>query len=152
MKELLLVVSVVLCFVSTHAQSSVCSTEIQEDSIQFSKRSVFLNWVAKKKLYHVALVLNRNPDCKIVVLGFGNSCLSCRQTSWDRIYSVVKYLRQWGVDSSRFIFSFAQDGYNPLLVSIRSLIPGEDGPAIAQPSIPCYSYHHLTKKRCKGSL
>jgi len=149
MIKLLLAISVVLCFVSTHAQSAVCSTEIQEDSVQFSKRSVFLNWAAKKKLYHIAMVLNKNPGCRIAVTGYGNSCLSCQQTSWDRVYSVIKYLRQFGIDSSRFIFSAAQDGDNPLVVSIRSLHPGEVGPALTAPYIPCYSKHRLTKKRCK---
>lgn len=94
--------------------------------------------------------LNRNPDCRIAVTGYGNSCLTCQQTSWDRVYSVIKYLRQNGVDSTRFVFSFAQDGYSPLVATIRSLVEGEDGPAFIEAAIPCYSYHRLTKRRCKG--
>jgi hypothetical protein len=152
MKEILLFISALLCYVSTLAQSSSCSNVIKEDSVRFSKKSVFLNWAAKKKLYHLAMVLNRNPDCKIAVTGYGNSCLSCQQTSWDRVYSVIKYLRKGGVDSTRFIFSAAQDGENPLVVSVRNLQLGEDGPAMTAPPIPCYSYHRLTKKRCKGSF
>ncbi len=151
MKVTLLILSALLFCVSAFSQSPSCSNTIKEDSVLFSKKSVFLNWVAKKKLYHIAMELNRNPDCKIAVTGYGNNCLTCHQTSWDRVYSVVKYLRQSGVDSTRFIFAPAQDGYNPLVVSLRSLFPGEDGPALVPPYIPCYSYHRLTKKRCKGT-
>ena len=151
MKAILLFISALLCCVSTFSQPSFGSTVINEDSVRFSKKSVFLNWVAKKKLYHIAMLLNKNPDCRIAVTGYGNSCLTCQQTSWDRVYSVIKYLRQWGIDSTRFIFLFAQDGYNPLVVTIRSLLPEEDGPAMAAPAIPCYSYHRLTKKQCKGT-
>jgi hypothetical protein len=152
MKAILLCISALLLYVTAFTQSYSCSNAIKEDSVLFSKKSVFLNWVAKKKLYHTAMVLNKNPDCRIAVTGYGNSCLTCQQTSWDRVYSVIKYLRQWGVDSTRFIFYAAKDGYNPLVVSIRILLPGEDGPALTAPYIPCYSYHRLTKRRCKGSL
>jgi hypothetical protein len=151
MKTILFLIYFLLLYDGAIAQSSSCSNVIKEDSVLFSKKSVFLNWVAKKKLYHIAMKLNRNPDCRIAVTGYGNNCLSCQQTSWDRVYSVIKYLRQSGVDSTRFIFSAAQDGYNPLVVSLRSLLPGEHGPAMIEPYIPCYSYHRLTKKRCKGS-
>jgi len=85
-------------------------------------------------------------------MGFGNSCLSCQQTSWDRVYSVVKNLQQWGVDSSRFIFSAAQDGDDPLVVSIRSLHPGENGPVLTAPCIPCYNKHRLPKGGVRAHL
>ncbi len=151
MKAILFFISALLLYSSAFSQSPSCNNVIKEDSVLFSKKSVFLNIVAKKKLYHIAMELNRNPDCRIAVTGYGNSCLTCQQTSWDRVYTVIKYLRQWGVDSTRFVFSFAQDGNNPMVVSIRSLLPGQDGPAMAEPAIPCYSYHRLTKKRCRGS-
>ena len=151
MKVTLLFISAFLCCITAFPQSSSCSDTIKEDSVLFSKKSVFLNWVAKKKLYHIAMELKKNPDCKIAVTGYGKSCLTCQQTSWDRTYSVIKYLREWVGDSTRFVFAAAQDGGNPLVVSIRSLQPGEDGPPLTAPYIPCYSYHRLTKKRCKGS-
>lgn len=147
MKKTLFLTYIVLWHVSLSAQSDSCNKVIKEDSVLFSGKSVFLNWAAKKKLYHVAMELKKNPDCKIAVTGYGNSCLTCQQTSWDRVYSVIKYLRQWVADSTRFVFAAAQDGGNPLVVSIRSLQPGEDGPPLTAPYIPCYSYHRLTKKR-----
>ena len=151
MKAILFFISAILFCTAAFTQSPSCSNVIKEDSVRFSRKSVFLNWAAKKKLYHIAMELNRNPDCRIVVTGYGNSCLTCQQTSWDRTYSVIKYLREWVGDSTRFVFAAAQDGGNPLVVSIRSLQPGEDGPPLTAPYIPCYSYHRLTKKRCKGS-
>ncbi len=150
MKSILLFISTLLWFADTLAQSLSCSDVFKEDSVRFSRKSVFLNWAAKKKLYHIAMELNRNPDCRIVVTGYGNSCLTCQQTSWDRVYSVVKYLRQGGVDSIRFIFRYAQEGYSPSVVSIRNSQPGEDGPALEEPPSPCYSYYGIRHKRCKG--
>ncbi len=151
MKAILLLISVLLYCINTFAQSTPCSNVIKEDTVLFSKKSVFLNWVAKKKLYHLAMELNKNPGCKIVVTGYGNNCITCQQTSWDRVYSVIQYIRHWEVDSTRFVFSAAQHGDNSLMVSIKSLLPGEEGPAMIEPYIPCYSYHRLTKKRCKGT-
>ena len=66
--------------------------------------------------------LKKNPDCKIAVTGYGNSCLTCQQTSWDRTYSVIKYLREWVGDSTRFVFAAAQDGGNPLKSDVKDLI------------------------------
>lgn len=148
MKIVLLFISVLLLFMTAFSQSS-CSDTIKEDSVRFSKKSVFLNKAAKKKLDSISIILNKNPVCRITVTGYDNSCLTCQQTSWDRVYSVIKYLRQTGVDSMRFVFSYAQDEYSPQVVSLRSLLPGEDGSAMIEPAIPCYSYHRLTKKRCK---
>ena len=150
MKAILFFISAILFCTAAFTQSPSCSNVIKEDSVRFSRKSVFLNWAAKKKLYHIAMELNRNPDCRIVVTGYGNSCLTCQQTSWDRSYSVVQYLRQGGVDSLRFVFRYAQKGYSPSVVSIRNSLPGEDGPALEEPPSPCYSYHGFHKKRCRG--
>ncbi len=103
MKAIQFFISAILFCTAAFTQSPSCSNVIKEDSVRFSRKSVFLNWAAKKKLYHIAMELKKNSDCKIAVTGYGNSCLTCQQTSWDRVYSVIKYLRQWGVDSTRFI-------------------------------------------------
>ena len=150
MKVALLFISVFLLSNTLFSQSSSFCNMIKEDSVLFYKKSVFLNWAAKKKLYHLAIELKSDSGCRIVVTGYGNSCLTCQQTSWDRVYTVIKYIRHWGVDSTRFVFSYAREGYNPLIVSIRSLLPGETGPALEEPPSPCYSYHGFHKKRCRG--
>lgn len=152
MKAIVVFISFLLLCVIAFAQPSSCSNVIEEDSVLFSKKSVFLNWAAKKKLYHIATELNRNPDCRIAVTGYGNSCLTCQQSSWDRVYSVIKYLRQTGVDSMRFVFSYSQTGRSPWIVTIRSLLPGEVGPAMEAPPSPCYSYYGIRHKRCKDRL
>lgn len=151
MKTILLFILVLLFSVTAFSQSSSCSNTIKEDSVRYPKKSVFLNKAAMKKLDSITITLKKKPECRIAVTGYGNNCITCQQTSWDRVYSVVKYLRQQGVDSLRFVFNYAQNGYNPQVVSIRSLLPGEEGAAMTAPAIPCYSYHRLTKKRCKGT-
>jgi hypothetical protein len=152
MKIISLLISVLLLFNTALSQSSSCSDSIKEDSVQFSKKSVFLNKAAKKKLDSMAIILNLNPGCRIAVTGYDNSCLTCQQTSWNRVYSVIKHLRQTGVDSLRFVFSYSQEGKSPWIVTIRSLLPGEDGPSMEAPPSPCYSYYGIRHKRCKGKL
>lgn len=145
-----LIIYVVLGFqLYAQSQQNLCDKTIIEDSVLFSQKSYRLNWVAKKKLYHIAAELKNNHDCKIVVTGYGNNRLTCQQTSWDRVYSVIQYLRQTGVDSLRFIFRYAQEGHSPNVVLISRLLPGEDGPAMEMPPSPCYSHYGIRHKRCK---
>ncbi|HQX98029.1 MAG: hypothetical protein IPH34_15035 [Chitinophagaceae bacterium] len=150
MNKALLLVAIFFSL-QTNAQPSDCINEIKENLVAFSKKSVFLNAAAKKKIDSVVIVFKKNIGCRIVITSYGNNCLTCQQTSWDRGYSVIKYLRQIGIDSTRIIMWAAQNVGDPLTVLIRPGLPEEDGPSLVEPYIPCYSYHSLTKKRCKGS-
>ena len=151
MKTILLFISALFFCETAFAQFTFFSDTDREEIIHFSKNSVFLNKAAKKKLDSVLIIIkeHHHPLCKIVVSGYGNSCITCQQTSWDRVYSVIKYLRQQGIDSSRFIFYYAQEEKSPLVVMIRGLWDGEDGSAFVEAPVPCYSYHRLTKRRCR---
>lgn len=150
MKLLLLLFSVFVMSVHATAQTSHCRAAIKEDSVQFSGSFVLLSTTAKKKLDNMAAALKNELPCRIAVVAYGNDCITCQQTSWDRAYTVAQYLRQKGIDSSRIVFYYGADGMSAQTVSIRSLQDGEDGPSAVPPPLPCISRHPLIKRGCSG--
>jgi len=106
--------------------------------LDFKKNSVFLTANAKKILDSAVTIINGDTSYKIKIIGFDASCETCMQYSWDRVFSVLKYLKQNRVDSSRIIFIYGQEG-NPLKVNLISTIITEEGPDWVPPPIPCFS-------------
>jgi hypothetical protein len=117
-------------------------------TLDFNAKKVFLSTLAKKKLDNLIATISKNK-CRIEVVAYDVNCMICQQVSWDRTYSVYKYLLNKGIDSSRFILRY-EKGANPLEVTIRQSIDWEY-PVITEPPLPCFSYHGLTKKRCRGA-
>lgn len=136
-------------FKKTAADSSKTDMPVFPD-IYFKKRSVFFNKQAKKLLDSIFTAIGQYGSRKVAVVGYGSSCEACAQSSWDRTYSVMKYLEQKGIEISRFIFYYGNEGGDPLSVTVRMAAAGEEGPSMVDAPIPCYSYHHLTKRRCKN--
>jgi hypothetical protein len=130
--------------------NSFCQAKINSDTsfkiadIHFGK-TVFLNAAAKKVLDSVLSVMHNYSNLKLFIEGHSESCEFCHQVSWDRIYSVIKYLKEQKFDSAQVIFVYAKSG-DKRTVSITAT--SEDGPSMVPAPIPCYSYHKLTPKRC----
>jgi len=97
-------------------------------SVSFSGRSVALSNDAKAVLATVAQKLRDNPNCKVVVQGYGESSKAAQQLSWDRVNSVINYLvEKEGVSAERLIFKFGETGGDSNTVDLRDGT-GEEGP------------------------
>jgi outer membrane protein OmpA-like peptidoglycan-associated protein len=97
-------------------------------SISFSGRSVSLNNDAKAVLASVSEKIRNNPNCRIAVIGYGESSKSAQQLSWDRVNAVINYLvEQEGISADRFIFKYGEGGGDPNTVDLRDGT-AEDGP------------------------
>jgi len=97
-------------------------------SITFKGRSVTLSKDAKALLASTAEKLRNNPNCKIAVIGYGESSKAAQQLSWDRVNSVINYLvEKEGISSDRFIFRYGQSGGEENTVDLKDGT-GEEGP------------------------
>jgi hypothetical protein len=82
------------------------------------------------------------------VIAYDVNCEVCQQVSWDRTYSVFKYLRK--KVSIPFVLYF----------DMRHKSTGGDHSPnyrlglshLPEPPLPCYSYHRLTKEDVKGNI
>jgi outer membrane protein OmpA-like peptidoglycan-associated protein len=97
-------------------------------SVSFTGRSVALSNDAKAVLATVAQKLKDNPNCKVVVQGYGESSKAAQQLSWDRVNSVINYLvEKEGISAERLIFKFGETGGDSNTVDLRDGT-GEEGP------------------------
>ena len=97
-------------------------------SITFKGRSVTLSKDNKSLLSSVAQKMRDNPNCKVAVIGYGESSKAAQQLSWDRVNAVINYLvEKEGISSDRFIFRYAQSGGEENTVDLKDGT-GEEGP------------------------
>ena len=97
-------------------------------SIPFKGRSVSLSKDAKALLSSVADKMRNNPNCKVAVIGYGESSKAAQQLSWDRVNEVIKYLvEKEGVSADRFIFRYGQTGGDENTIDLKDGT-GEEGP------------------------
>ncbi len=110
-------------------------------SITFKGRSVSLDNDAKAVLASVAEKIRNNADCKIAVIGYGESSKSAQQLSWDRVNAVINYLvEKEGISADRFIFKYGEGGGDPNTVDLR------DGSAEEGPNAVPAPHPNLRKK------
>jgi len=96
--------------------------------ISFKGRSVTLSKDAQALLASTAEKLRNSPNCKIAVIGYGESSKSAQQLSWDRVNAVINYLvEKEGISSDRFIFRYGQSGGDENTVDLKDGT-GEEGP------------------------
>jgi outer membrane protein OmpA-like peptidoglycan-associated protein len=97
-------------------------------SITFKGHTVTLSKDNQALLASAAAQLRDNPNCKIAVIGYGESSKAAQQLSWDRVNAVINYLvEKEGVSSDRFIFRYGQSGGDENTVDLRDGT-GEEGP------------------------
>jgi outer membrane protein OmpA-like peptidoglycan-associated protein len=97
-------------------------------SISFKGRSVTLSKDAQALLASTAEKLRNSPNCKIAVIGYGESSKAAQQLSWDRVNAVINYLvEKEGISSDRFIFRYGQGNGDENTVDLRDAT-GEEGP------------------------
>jgi outer membrane protein OmpA-like peptidoglycan-associated protein len=89
-------------------------------SISFANRSATLSNDAKAVLASLAESIRNNPNCKVAVVGYGESSKSVQQLSWDRVNTVINYLvEKEGISNDRFIFKYGEAGGDANTVDIR---------------------------------
>jgi outer membrane protein OmpA-like peptidoglycan-associated protein len=97
-------------------------------SITFKGRSVTLSKDARALLASTAEKMRNNPDCKVAVVGYGETSKATQQLSWDRVNAVISYLvEKEGIGSDRFIFRYGQSGGEENTVDLKDST-GEEGP------------------------
>jgi len=97
-------------------------------SITFKGRSVTLSKDAQALLASTSEKIKQNPNCKIAVIGYGESSKAAQQLSWDRVNAVINYLvEKEGISADRFIFRYGQSGGDENTVDLRDGT-GEEGP------------------------
>jgi outer membrane protein OmpA-like peptidoglycan-associated protein len=97
-------------------------------SVSFTGRSVSLSNDARAVLASVAEKIRNNPNCRIAVIGYGESSKSAQQLSWDRVNAVINHLvEREGISSDRFIFKYGETGGDANTVDLREGTQ-EEGP------------------------
>jgi len=97
-------------------------------SVSFSGRSVSLTNDAKAVLASVAEKIRNNPNCRVAVVGYGESSKSAQQLSWDRVNAVINYLvEKEGISTERFIFKYGEGGGDANTVDLKEGT-NEEGP------------------------
>jgi len=103
-------------------------------SITFPGRTVSLDNDSKAVLASVAEKIRNNPNCKIAVIGYGESSKSAQQLSWDRVNAVINYLvEKEGISADRFIFKYGEGGGDPNTVDLRDGTTEEGPNAVPAP-------------------
>lgn len=89
-------------------------------SVSFKGRTVALSNDAKAVLTTVAETLRNNPNCKVAVVGYGESSKAAQQTSWDRVNAVINHLvEKEGISTDRFIFKYGEANGDVNTVDLR---------------------------------
>ncbi|MBV4358132.1 OmpA family protein [Pinibacter aurantiacus] len=97
-------------------------------SVSFGAKSVSLSKDAKAVLAGVAQKMKDNANCKVAVVGYGESSKSAQQLSWDRVNAVINYLvEKEGINADRLIFKYGEGGGDANTVDLRDG-SGEEGP------------------------
>lgn len=104
-------------------------------SVSFKGRSVALSNDAKAVLTSVADKLRNNPNCRIAVVGYGESNKAAQQLSWDRVNIVINQLvEKEGISSDRFVFKYGEGGGDNNTVDLREATDTDVPNSVAAPS------------------
>jgi hypothetical protein len=115
--------------------TSSCNS-IPSNFVSFPSGSSKLSTSGMSQLNSLAGAMRSNPNCKVVVVGNGNTTKVEQQRSWDRVNAVINYMvDKQGVDRERFIFQYGATG-DPNSVNYRSANSGEEGPSNTPPPFP----------------
>lgn len=137
---------ITVCITNADAQPIDSCFTHNLPTIHFKKSRVKLAGTAKAGLDSVVQIFKRDTLCRIKVTGNAVSSEEGWQISWDKVAVIINYLTQQGINKSRFIFNYGEDG-DINFVSISST--NDDGPNWLPAPIPCFSYLKLTAHRCK---
>jgi outer membrane protein OmpA-like peptidoglycan-associated protein len=97
-------------------------------SVNFKGHAVTLSKDNQALLASAAAQMRNNPNCKIAVIGYGESSKAAQELSWERVNAVINYLvEKEGISQDRFIFRYGQSGGEENTVDLKDGT-GEQGP------------------------
>ena len=97
-------------------------------SVNFKGHIVTLSKDNQALLASAAAQMRSNPNCKIAVIGYGESSKAAQELSWERVNAVINYLvEKEGISQDRFIFRYGQSGGEENTVDLKDGT-GEEGP------------------------
>ncbi|HEV3324236.1 MAG TPA: OmpA family protein, partial [Puia sp.] len=97
-------------------------------SVTFKGHVVTLSKDNQALLASAAAQMRSNPNCKIAVIGYGESSKAAQELSWERVNAVINYLvEKEGISQDRFIFRYGQSGGEENTVDLKDGT-GEQGP------------------------
>lgn len=102
--------------------------------------TIFLSKKAKLQLDSAMKIAKQWPMCRIMVIGYGTSSVESQQHSWDKVASVILYLKKKGIQKARLIFDHGEEG-NPNTVCIWGTRRVGDGFSWVPPPHPQFSLH-----------
>ena len=98
-------------------------------SLAFTGNTARISKDGEAVLTTVAERMRNNPNCKVVVIGYGEPSKSSQQLSWDRVNAVINYMvDKQGVSADRFVFRYGQTEGDPNTVDLRAAGAGDEGP------------------------
>jgi outer membrane protein OmpA-like peptidoglycan-associated protein/opacity protein-like surface antigen len=98
-------------------------------SLAFKGSTAKISKDGEAVLATVADRMRNNPNCKVVVIGYGEPSKSSQQLSWDRVNAVINYMvDKQGISSDRFVFRYGQTEGDPNTVDLRAAGEGDEGP------------------------
>ena len=108
--KLLIVQTLVLMITSFSANATDKCIRNRIGCITFSNNRNKISISNKRELDSIVTIVKLHSECAIVV--FANGKVNCfgntrmNQRKWDRIQSIIDYLKRSGIQSSRIVFQF----------------------------------------------
>ena len=143
---------VIMFFLSIIACESIAQSAVDSchgpvlPVVHFKKNKVFLNRDGRAALDSAIIMIKDYPLCRIKITGYGLSSEEGQQVSWDKVASVIYYLKSKGIAANRFIFSDGNPG-NPAIVILE--ITMEDGATWRVAPFPCFTKYQAGRCRHK---
>lgn len=104
------------------------------------KNTVFLSKKAKLQLDSVVKNAKQYPTCRIWVIGYGTSSEESQQHSWDKVASVIIYLKKKGMPKERLMFYHGEEGKTDTVNLVGTTL-FTDVPSWTPPPHPQFSLH-----------
>ena len=104
-------------------------------SVSFKGRTIALSNDTKAVLAGVAERMRNNANCRVSVIGYGESNKAAQQLSWDRVNTVINYMvEKEGVSQDRFVFKYGTEGGAPDTVDLREATNDDVPNSVPAPS------------------
>ena len=135
-------------FFSVHIKSQVADTcmPIALTAIRFDKNKINLTTKAKKQLDSIALTIKMHPHCKVEVVGtdqYLNRYELAYQRIWDRVNTVIGYLKKKGVNGEQLVFMYGETN-EPRMVKLA--FNDIEIPFTPAPPCPAIQNRYSTRK------
>ena len=79
--------------------------------------------------------MRNNPNCRVAVIGYGESNKAAQQLSWDRVNTVINQMvEKEGISQDRFVFKYGQGDGDANTVDLREATSEDVPNSVPAPS------------------